>query len=72
MDLFQIISVEVGINFCGGDGGMAEHFLNGFQVSTAFYKMGCKGVAEGMGTNDGLDAGFGAEVLYEGKYEYAG
>ena len=51
---------------------MAEHFLNGFQVSTAFYEMGCKGVAEGMRTDDGLDAGFGAEVFYEGKYEYAG
>ena len=28
-NLPQIIPIKVGIDFCGGDGFMAQHFLNG-------------------------------------------
>ena len=35
-NLFQVISVQVSIDLGGGDGFMAQHFLNSAQVGTAF------------------------------------
>ena len=57
-------AVDVGVDFGGGD-GVAEHFLDGAEVGTAFDEMGGEGVAEGMGGNGFFDAGFFGELFDE-------
>ena len=36
----QVFSVEMGIDFSGGDAFMAEHFLYSAQVCASFYQVG--------------------------------
>ena len=45
----QVFPVQVGVNFCGGNAFMPQHFLHGPQVGAAFYQVRSKGMPEGMG-----------------------
>jgi hypothetical protein len=45
---FQILPVQVGIDLCSGNTFMAQHFLYGAQVGTAFNQMGGKRMPERM------------------------
>ena len=53
----DIVAVEVGVDFGGGDAFVAEHFLHGTEVGAALHEVGGERVAEGVWA-DGLgDAG---------------
>ena len=58
-------SVDVGVDFGGSDGFVAEHFLDGPEVGTAFDEVGGEGVAEGMRGDGFFDAGFFGELFDE-------
>ena len=49
----DVVVVEVGVYFGGSDAFVAEHFLYGAEVGTAFHEVGGEGVPESVGT-DGL------------------
>jgi len=59
----QVIPVQMGIYFRGGDAFVAEHFLYGAEVGAAFHEMGGKGVAEGVGRDAFGDARFLCQVF---------
>lgn len=40
---------EVGVNFCGGETLVAEHFLHSTQVGTILYEFGGKTMSEAVG-----------------------
>jgi len=61
----QEFAVDVGVDFGGGDGFVAEHFLDGPEVGTAFDEMGGERVAEGMRGDGFFDAGFFSELFDE-------
>ena len=48
--------INMGIDFCGTNGLMAQHRLNGTEVSTTFQQSRGKGMAEGMGRDGFLNA----------------
>jgi hypothetical protein len=48
MDLRQVPIIHMGIDLGGGDRGVPEKCLHGSDVSSFFYKRGCKTVPEGM------------------------
>lgn len=51
-DLFaQVLTVDMGVDLCGGDTLMAKHGLNGAEVGTSLQQVRGKGVAEGMRGN---------------------
>jgi hypothetical protein len=54
---FQILPVQVGIDLCGGNTFMAQHFLHGAQVGAAFYQMGGKRMPESMRTDSFFNPG---------------
>ena len=56
-DLPQKIPVEVGIDFGGGDAGVAQHFLHGAQVGPAFYEVRGEGVAQRVRADGFAQAG---------------
>ena len=60
-------AVDVGVDFGGGDGFVAEHFLDGAEVGTAFDEVGGEGVTESMGGDGFFDAGFFGELFDEHK-----
>jgi hypothetical protein len=51
------ISVEVGVDFCGGDFFVSQHCLDGAEVGSTFQQVGGEGVAEGVGAYRFVDAG---------------
>ena len=53
-------AVNVGVDLRRGEIRMAQHHLNGSEVSAAFEQMGGKGVAKRVRTNVFRDAGFGS------------
>ena len=65
-------AVDVYIYFGGGDALVAEHLLNGAQVRPALEQMGGKGVAQCVGTDGFLYAGFCGETFYHDEYHGAG
>ena len=44
----EIGTVEMGINFCGGNAFVPQHFLNGPQIGAAFHEVSCKGMTKSM------------------------
>ena len=53
MELFKRFTkeftIQVGVNLSCGNAFVAQHFLHGAQVCTAFYQVGRKGMAESVG-----------------------
>jgi len=64
VDRHELIDADLGVFLGGGEGDMAEEFLDGAQVGAAVEKVGGEGMAQGMGRglleNPGLD-----ELLFE-------
>ena len=56
-------AVEVGIDLCGGDALVAEHFLDGAKVGAAFDEVGGEGMAESVRGNVLADPGLCREVF---------
>src|SRR5580692_8119798 len=52
-DPFQMVAGDMGIDFGGGDVGMAQERLDAAQVRAAFHQMGGEGMAQHMGRNLG-------------------
>jgi len=50
---------DVGVNFGGGDAGVAEEFLDEADVDAVFEKVGGERMAEGMDAGGFFDSGFG-------------
>src|SRR5579859_6148272 len=48
VDVHELADGGVGVFLGGGEGLVAEEFLNGAEVGAIGEKMGCKGVAEGV------------------------
>ena len=59
------LGVYVGVDFGGEDGLVAQHFLDYAKVGPVFYKVGGKGVAEGVGRDFFPDAGHHGLVFYQ-------
>src|SRR5215217_4013080 len=71
-DTSKVVSVEVGIDLCSRNAGVAQHFLNSTQIGSAFYQMGRKGVSEGMGADGFIQSNFFCKCLYKKEYVYTG
>ncbi len=48
MDFFEVFTVDMGVDFRGGDIGMAEKFLENADIHSALQKMGGERVTERM------------------------
>ena len=59
--------INMGIDFCGTNGLMAQHRLNGTEVSAPFQQGGGKGMSEGMGRDSFLNASLTRVLLYHNK-----
>lgn len=57
MDFLEILSIDVCINLCRRDIGVAQHFLDSPQVCTAFQQVSGKRMAEGVWMHVFLDSG---------------
>ena len=66
----QEFPVKVGINLCGQDGFMSQHFLYSPQVSTPVNQFCGKGMTEGMRTDILLYACGCDKILYQGKHHH--
>ena len=60
------------VDFGGGDGFVAEHFLDGAQVGSSFEEVGGEGVAEGVWGYFFCYTGGGCQVADDVEYHYAG
>ena len=62
-------AVDVGVDFGGGDGFVAKHFLDGAEVGTAFDEMGGEGVPEmgECGNGKSREAGSGKWGMGKGE-----
>ena len=65
------LGVDVGVDFGGEDGLVAQHFLDDAEVGTVFQEVGGEGVAEGVGRDFLPDAGCHGLVFYHIKYRDA-
>ena len=61
----EVFPVQVGIDLCGGDAFVSQHFLDGAEVGAAFDEVGGEGVTEGMGGDVLCDTGLPDEVFQE-------
>ena len=61
--LTQMGGVDVSVDLGGGNGLVTKHGLDGTEVGTAFEQGGGKGMAEGVGRDGLLDAGFCHKVF---------
>jgi hypothetical protein len=59
--LLKKTHIEMGVDFCGGNAFVPQHFLDNAQIGSAFEKMGGKGVAEGVRTDLLFDARYFSE-----------
>ena len=66
--LTQIIAVEVGVDFRGGNGLVTQHFLYCPQIGSAFNQMRGKGMAKRVGADCLLQAYTGGQILNEEKH----
>lgn len=57
-DLFEVVSIDMRVDFGGGDAFVSQHFLNCPKVGSSFYQMRCKRVPEGMRAYVFMDSGF--------------
>ena len=64
--------INMGIDFCSADGLMAQHRLNGTEVSTTFQQSRSKGMAESMGRDGFLNASLTRVLLYHYKNHRTG
>jgi hypothetical protein len=48
VDASETVAVHMGVNLCGADVGVAEHFLEAAEVHAAGEKVGRKAVPEGV------------------------
>lgn len=55
----------MGVDLCGGDAFVSQHFLHGAQVCSGFYQMCGKTVSESMRANGFGDAGFDSQGFDE-------
>jgi len=51
VDVGQVLEVEMGVDLCGADIGMAKQLLDGPQITAGFEDMRGKGVAQHMRVN---------------------
>lgn len=63
----QIIAVQMNINFCGQDGLMAEHLLNGAQVGPSVNQVRGKRVPESVRTDLLLQIHLSSQVFDNGE-----
>lgn len=63
----QILPVEMRVDFGGGNAFVAQHFLYGAKIRAAFHQVRGKGMTEGVGGNDLVDARFFDEVFDDQK-----
>jgi hypothetical protein len=57
MDFAEALAGDVGVEFGGGDAGVAEEFLDDAEVSAVFEEVGGEGVAEHVGCDVARNAG---------------
>lgn len=62
---FQIFIGDMGIDLCGGDGGMPEHGLDGAYIGTILEEIGSEAVTQGVRVDVLHDASLGGIVLHE-------
>src|SRR5690606_35386995 len=71
-DRLQVILVNMGVDFCGGNAFMAEHILHSPQIRSALYQVRGKAVTKGVGTDFFLSRNCGSEFLYDQKNHNSG
>ena len=67
----EIVAVQVRIDLGGGDAGVAQHFLHGAQIGTAFNQMRGERMPERMRTDLLPHAGLHGKTLHEIEDRYA-
>lgn len=68
--LLEVLPVEVGVYFGGGNRLMAQHFLHSPQIGPSFNKMCGKGMTESVRADAFLHANFFCQVFDNVKYHY--
>jgi hypothetical protein len=53
INLCQPLEIQMGIDLCGRNLGMAQQLLHGTQVATGLQHMACEGVTQHMGMDCG-------------------
>ena len=61
----QISSIQMGVDLCGGDAFVTQHFLHGAQVCSGFYQVRGKTVSKSMRANGFGNAGFDSQAFDE-------
>lgn len=56
MEFEEAALVEVGVDFGGGDAGVAQEFLQDAEVDPRFQEMGGEGVTQGVGGEFRVDS----------------
>ena len=68
VNFFQVIPVEVQVNFGRCDAFVAKHFLNCAKIGSSLNEMCCKTMSESMRTNCLVDSGSFHQFFYFLKY----
>ena len=56
VDVGQMLEIQMGIDLCGGDVGVAQQFLHAAQVAAGFQQVAGEGMAQQMGMQAAIDA----------------
>ena len=68
----DVVSVEMGVDFGGGDAFVPQHLLHGTEVGAALHEVCGERVAEGVWTDRLGDAGGGGQRFDNQEYHLAG
>ncbi len=63
VDFFEVLVGDMGVDLGGGDVGVAEHGLDGAEVSAVHKEIGGEAMAESVGRDVLCDAGFAGVFL---------
>jgi len=57
MDFFEAGLLDMGVDLCGSDAGMAQHHLDGSQIRSMIQEVGGEGMPQHMGRDGLINAG---------------